>query len=136
MNAWQRLIAILKIVTENIRVLHRNLEGGEWFPVHEKLGEYYATIDDIADDLIEIGLGQGIPETTIQEAIKIYKPITADPRNAKTSLTLVKGYFTDIVALMMEIADDIEEEYIADKLRTYVEQLIKEAEYKMARAIK
>lgn len=135
MNAWQSLIGMLKVYTENIKVLHHNLVGKEWFATHEKLSEYYEMLDSINDDLIEIGISQGVQEITIKEAIVNHAVLEVAPRGKKESYGIVKNYFEDIEKLMALIAKAVDEQYIGDKLRTYQEKLSKESKYKLAKAI-
>ena len=49
----KNLIAYLKITRENLRTLHRHLQGGSWHSDHELLGEYYEKIDEIEDSVVE-----------------------------------------------------------------------------------
>jgi len=64
------LLILLKAANHNIQVLHRNLIGAEWFPTHEKLGEYYENVQEVFDDLCEVFNGLGIKEPTMEETAK------------------------------------------------------------------
>jgi hypothetical protein len=71
----KRLLSMLKVIPDNVRVLHRNLVGAGWFADHEELGEIYGEIDGIADDVIEIGISLGNQEPSLEEAVAEYKSI-------------------------------------------------------------
>lgn len=131
-EAFVKLLCLLKVAYENLLVLHHNLVGCCWLPVHEQLGGYYELIADMGDDLVEIGLALGIPEPTIQEAITAGAVLSAEPRDERTSLAEAKRIFHEVIAQIDAVADVPAD--VKNKLQEYQLTLRKEADYKLARA--
>lgn len=136
MNAYERLCACLKIVVANLYVLHHNLLGGNWFGDHERLGDYYDKIGDMADAVIERGLSIGYREPSIAEAVTTFadRVITGDSRDARESYSLVQGSFRTLAAMMDE-AMPITPPDVQNKLQEWQYYLNLEAAYKLAREL-
>jgi len=132
----QDLLKLLKVSNQNLQILHRNVASSNWFPTHEKLGEYYDKVQLILDDLCEMNLALGNKEPLMSESLKSYDELEITERNEKESFNLVIEMFNNIVieinrVLEKEIPDDFK-----NKLQEYQEYFRKEAEYKLTRATK
>ena len=139
MNSYQELICKMKIAQQDLQTIHHNMHGGvgEWIRSHEIIGDYYGMLSDMTDDLIEIGISIGIAEPSIVDAINYQKTISGD-FDVRKALQKTKDILVDIADMMQAIGNEIDEEerYIQSKLDEYIYTLRKEAEYKLAKALK
>lgn len=127
----------LKIVTENMQVLHRNLRCDTFFADHPVFGEFYDMVQGMLDEVIEVGLALGKKEPTFAEAIasKACVLIPATDRDCPTSYKIAYDNFTKLIAAFKD-DESIAPPFVANKFQEYEELLFKEAEYKINRAIK
>lgn len=134
MNSYERLCAFIKVVYENIFVLHHNLVGGNWFSDHERLGDFYEKIGGYADTLIEAGLMIGYREPSISEAVLQFSGdvIPAVDRDAKESYRIVYEAFRSIAGMIDE-AKSIVPPDVANKLEEISFDLNILANYQIAR---
>jgi len=69
MNAFQKLLCLMKIQHNNLTTLHRNLvKDAGWFGNHSQLGDWYDALFDQLDDLCEIGLSLGFKDSRYRPA--------------------------------------------------------------------
>lgn len=136
MNEYERLCAFLKIVVANLYVLHHNLFGGNWFSDHERLGDYYDKIGDMADAVIERGLSLGYREPNITEAALTFTGdvLSCDNREARESFSLVREYFRSLAGMMDAAMPDVPPD-VQNKLQEWQYWLNIEADYKLARLL-
>lgn len=133
MKDYIELLKALKSYKESLFTLHHNVVGVNFFPDHEKLGEYYDKVSDIADDLIEIGRAIDIVEPSISESIKAYAVIEIKPRTGVESFRIVQDLFNVLIDGVDELTDENELPYdITSKLQEYQSWFRKEADYKLA----
>jgi DNA-binding ferritin-like protein len=132
-----RLLAMLKVIEQNIGVLHRHIIGANWFQNHEKLEEYYKYVADAKDDLIEIALTIGFREPTMGDSLSVYKEIQAPITSYSEAIcfTDVSQYFTDLVHEMEEVKETVPSD-VAAKLDEYQYFFRKESNYKLHRLLK
>jgi DNA-binding ferritin-like protein len=71
----KKLMSMLKVIPDNVRVLHRNLIGAGWFADHKELGKIYDALDGVADDVMEIAISLGNQEPSLAEAAAEYESI-------------------------------------------------------------
>jgi len=129
-----KLLAMLKIIENNIGVLHRHVVGPNWFQAHEKLEEYYNYVSKVKDDVTEIALTLGFREPSLKDALEIYKEIPS-PITSYSEVTCfedVKQYFRDLIS-EMEVVKSTTPSDVAAKLDEYQYFFRKEAEYKLHR---
>jgi DNA-binding ferritin-like protein (oxidative damage protectant) len=69
----QTLLASLILNTHNIRVLHWNVVGIDFDPVHKILDKYYNTLQQFTDEIAEISLQLNIPTLGMIDAFKVLK---------------------------------------------------------------
>ena len=136
MNEYQKLLAFLKITGENLKILHHNLVGGDWFANHEQLGEYYEKIAEIADEATERGLSLGYKEPTISEAVLLFQSdiLPAMDRDTRESFAVVSAAFRSIAG-MMSAAKAITPPDVQNKLDEWIYSFNFEADYKLARLL-
>lgn len=136
MNAYERLCAFLKIVVENLLTLHHNLVGGNWFSDHERLGDYYDKIIDMADAVIERGLALGYREPSIAEAVLAFsgEVLSCENREANDSFTLTREYFRSLAGMMDAAMPDTPPD-VQNKLQEWQYWLNLESDYKLARLL-
>jgi len=131
----KKLISMLKVVYENLHVLHRNIGGNVWFGDHETFGGYYEKIEDFKDDTIEIGIALGYKEIGLAEAVENYTSINgSESYPAEKAYKLAQQYFRDLLkeydAIKKEVPADV-----ASKFEEYQYWLRKEADYKIAKRL-
>ena len=136
MNAYERLCAFLKIVVENLLTLHHNLVGGNWFSDHERLGDYYDKLSDMADAVIERGLSLGYREPSIAEAVLAFTNdvLPSENRGAMESFSRVREFFRALAG-MMDVAMPDTPPDVQNKLQEWQYWLNLEADYKLARLL-
>lgn len=136
MNEYERLCAFLKIVVQNLYVLHHNLVGATWFSDHELLGDYYDKIGDMTDAAIERGLSLGYREPSISDAVLMFTGdvLSCDNREARESFSLVRGYFRSLAGMMDAAMPDVPPD-VQNKLQEWQYWLNLEADYKLARLL-
>lgn len=128
------LLCALKIIQDNLKILHRNLIGNKFFGLHEILGEYYDKLGDIADDVIEIAIALGEVEPNIIVASESYPSINtatiSEGFSYDEALSYVSKYFNDLIDLFKESKKGIPD-FIKAKFDEYQYYLFKEANYKI-----
>jgi DNA-binding ferritin-like protein len=134
-NQLIKLISLLKVVYGNLHVIHRNLKGEDWFPVHELFGEYYEKIEDFKDDTIEISISMGVKEPSEAEAVQHYESIAGgEGFSPDQAFALAKKYFNDIHA-QFELINPSMPNDVKAKFEEYQYWLRKEANYKIAQRL-
>ena len=129
----KNLMSMLKIITSNIEVLHRNVYGIDFFSTHDVTREYYKFLSDMTDDVIEIFMSLGQTEPTLEEAIRVYEPIKPEPIKTSAVFFNIREMFNDLMDQIDLVKETIPHD-VADKLQEYKRWLRKEADYKLARA--
>ncbi len=129
----KNLMSMLKIITSNIEVLHRNVYGTDFFSTHDVTREYYKFLSDMTDDVIEIFMSLGQTEPTLEEAIRVYEPIKPEPIKTSAVFFNIREMFNDLMDQIDLVKETIPHD-VADKLQEYKRWLRKEADYKLARA--
>lgn len=127
----QRLIVITKISAINFKTLHRNLKGGNWFTIHEKLNEYYSMFDAFEDRLIENLMGLGIEDKSIKDSMDLI--LDVKPYEEKEAMIIAKNMLlTELAELentrnALEIPSKVAS--VFDEIENYIHL---EADYKIA----
>lgn len=131
----ENLMILTKILSDNFRVLHRNLVGPSWFGDHEILEGYYKKMDDIQDDVIEIGISMGIPEPTFASIMEMGKlPYPGLPSGVKFNNDKAFQYTYNFFNALIEAFEAVKKQVPGDvysKFEEYIYWLRKEAEYKI-----
>jgi DNA-binding ferritin-like protein len=128
-----KLIALLKMMSDNIRVLHHNLVSGNWQADHEKFAEYYGKLDDIADAVIEMSIMTGGKDITVSDAVKmgVCPSIEVKPYYAKEAYALCLKYFMELVSEMDAVKEHLPKDCVSE-LESFQYDLRLEAQYKLA----
>lgn len=128
------LLCALKMIQDNVKILHRNLVGDKFFGLHEVLGEYYDELGEMADDVIEIAIALGEVEPNIIVASEAYPSINtatiSEGFSYDEALSYVSKYFNDLIDLFKEAKKGIPD-FIKAKFDEYQYYLFKEANYKI-----
>lgn len=103
-NAPEKLIATIKAVGINLRTLHRNLTGGNWFTIHELVGDWYDQLDELEDKIVENLISLGSFDVKIDtDAIIEPKEFTEEE-----VLQLIRGMFDSLMNLSTATRQTIE----------------------------
>jgi DNA-binding ferritin-like protein len=132
-----KLLAMLKIIENNIGVLHRHVVGPNWFQSHEKLEEYCKYVGEVKDDVTEIALTLGFREPSLRDALEVYKEIPSPITSYNEIICFedVKQYFRDLVSEIENVRKMIPAD-VAAKFDEYQYFFRKEAEYKLQKLSK
>ena len=136
MNEYQVLECYLKILCQNLAVLHHNIKGPSWFEVHGVIDEYQEELDEFTDDIIEAGIRLGYGEPTIAEAVLKFQTsvLPSIPRERDETYGIIMEAFIQ-AANMMRAAETITPPDVQNKLQEVEYWLHKEAEYKIRLAL-
>lgn len=137
MNEYERLLAYMKILYHNLTTLHRNLvRDAGWFGNHEQIGKWYEEVCSQIDDLAETGIALGYREPSISDAALAFSGtvLPTAQRGLDETLRLILGYARELAAIM-QAAESIVPDNVANKLQEYEYYWNKEANFKIAAAI-
>lgn len=136
MNEYEKLCAYLKIVYCNLFTLHHNLVGGNWYGDHERLGEYYAEIGEILDEVVERGLSLGYKEPSISDAVLTFSSdvLPCMDREKGESFGYAMEAFRSTAGLM-KATESIVPPDVQNKLQEWEYKLNFEADYKISRLL-
>ena len=137
MNEYERLLAYMKILYHNLTTLHRNLvRDVGWFGNHKQIGKWYEEVSSQIDDLAETGIALGYREPSISDAVLAFSGdvLPSDKRPLEETLRLILGYARALSG-MMQSAEAIVPDNVANKLQEYEYYWNKEANFKIAAAI-
>lgn len=123
------LLKMLKIYSNNIQILHRNLIGNNWNSNHEKLQEYYEKVQNCFDELVELFMSLDYREPSLIESLEYISEIEIKNRESKESFEIVQTYFRNLIAEMNRL-EDIPDD-IFNKIEEYQEWFRLEADYKL-----
>lgn len=137
MNEYERLLAYMKILYHNLTTLHRNLvRDVGWFGNHKQIGKWYEDVGNQIDDLAETGIALGYREPSISDAVLAFSGtvLPTAQRGLDETLRLILGYARELAA-MMQVAESIVPDNVANKLQEYEYYWNKEANFKIAAAL-
>lgn len=123
------LLKMLKIYSNNIQVLHRNLIGENWNSNHERLQEYYEKVQECLDEMVELFMTLGYKEPTLKESLEYIEELEIINRNSEDSFKIVRSYFDNIIAEMNRL-ENIPKDIIS-KVEEYQVWFRKESDYKL-----
>lgn len=127
----RKLMGMLKVIYENLLMLHHNLLGGNWFGNHDRIAEFYEEIQKMSDDVIELGISLGFNEPDIKEAIEMYPVIPAGTViNTETAFKFCYNFFKDLLAEFELLKDKVPGD-VYSKFEEYMYWLRITAEYKI-----
>lgn len=131
----QHLMGAVKVMSDNLRILHRNIVGEHWFAEHEKFDEYYQYMDKLQDDVIEMGLMLDYTEPNIVEASKCYPCIPGKKYSIREAYEFTYNFFNDLIKIFQECEADVPSD-VYSKFEEYILYLRMEANYKIKRLLK
>lgn len=131
-EASKRLICALKVIGANIRTLHRNLKGGNWFSDHELLAKYYEEVDELEDSVVETLMFLGNPDVSMADAVRLFKVLEVKDYNAYEAFSIVRVYFKKLIEMFDAVKESVPAD-VASKFEEYQYNLRLEADYKLAR---
>lgn len=132
----QKLMGMLKVIYENLLMLHHNVCGDEWYSTHEKMAEYYDKIGKMSDSVIETCVSLGVTEPNIESSLKSYPSLIEGHHYTKEeAYQYCYNFFTDLIkqfeAVKAEVPGDVYSEFESD-----IYWLRIEANYKIAHVLK
>ncbi len=92
----KKLMSMLKVIPDNVRVLHRNLIGAGWFADHKELGKIYDALDEVADDVMEIAMSLGHAEPSLAEAVSEYESIGGSAYENEQAWSMLHAMLLDL----------------------------------------
>ena len=104
-SSCDNLILSLKATVVNLKTLHRNLKKGNWFEIHELLGDYYDKLDEFEDSIVENLMSLGFKDISLNNACD--NIIEAKPFNEREALTITKQMFDYILELLKIVREEI-----------------------------
>lgn len=131
----RKLLSMLKVIPDNVRVLHRNLVGPVWFADHEELGEIYGELDGIADDVIEIAISLGNKEPSLAEAAQEYQSIGGAEYGNEEAWRMLQAMLLDLHAELGAQEGKVPGD-VWNKLEEHQYYLNKLANYKVGQRLK
>lgn len=103
----------LEVINVKLQNYHWNVQGKDFFVIHEKLEEYYDEVREQIDEIAEFILSKGYqPLGTMQDFIKNSKIQEAKNERIK-SLQIIENLIPDLTALKqkaMEIKQEAEKQ--------------------------
>ena len=135
MNNYQLMLCYLKLLNQNLNMLHRDIISSNFFGNHEKLNEYYDKVQDWSDELSEVGRTLGYTEPSISEAIEKFKNVydvisSSNDRGTKECFTFVQEWFNDLIILINKAKVEVKD-FVANRLEEIQYYLNTEANYKL-----
>jgi DNA-binding ferritin-like protein len=130
----KKLLGTLKVIQDNVRMVHRNLVGPGWFADHKEFGKMYDAIDEMADDVIEIAISLGVEEPNLSESVSLYEPLPSGKKyDNATAFKLIEAMFMDLHGVFEEekSAEGLPGE-VFNQFEEYQYFLRKTAKYKIA----
>jgi DNA-binding ferritin-like protein len=135
----EELLCMIKVIEDNVRILHRNVIGNNFMGIHNVIGDYYEELDEMADDLVEIAIAMGLREPNIVKAAELYPCIPTnrimDGFTSVEAMSYVSKYFNDLIEAMKNAKKGLPD-FVKAKLDEYQYWLYKEANYKIAQLLK
>ena len=103
----KNFILDVKIATINITTLHRNIKGGsgEWITVHQKLSEYYYTMINYEDKVVEAFMSIGYKDKDIDNCDKI---IAAGEYNVEDALSITRDILNYLLTSLIKLRENVE----------------------------
>lgn len=140
---FNEILAYLIFAQINFRNLHWNTTGLDFFPCHEKMSEYYKSIDDYIDEIAEICVMKGEKTVTAMNFLEILgdsdikaKPITSDVKSSKEVYTEAQHIWKNISEILYKVSKSGLSTGVVSKLDDLAYDAEKEATYKLALALK
>ena len=124
------LLGKIKMIQDNLKVIHRNMIGPGWHTDHVKFGEYYEKISDLEDDIAEMRIMLGETDMTISDAISYYRSQPVKNYSISEAYSLAKKYFNDLIDSLLIYRDTVPCD-CQSELDTWIFWLRKEANYKI-----
>lgn len=109
------LLANFQVYYQNVRGLHWNIKGKNFFELHAKFEEFYTDaqekVDMIAERILTL---QGTPLHTFEDYTVLAKvPVGKDISNDETAVTLVVNSLAELLKIertILELSDEAEDE--------------------------
>lgn len=128
-----QFLADLAVFYRKLQNYHWNIEGKDFFVIHEKLEEYYDEVNDSIDDVAEYILSKnGEPLGTMKDYLNTTKIAEAENKKIKSDVILqniIKDYSyllesaNNIKKSAEEIADNVTSTFIDEFISNYTKKL-------------
>lgn len=105
------MIKYLKVLYQDLSVLHHNITGASFISNHEFIADLYEEVGEMTDNLIELGMTIGLLEPSIEESLEFKSSIPVRFYSSRESFTLIVEEFKRAIELMdgakIFVPDDI-----------------------------
>lgn len=128
-EAYTNATKYMKVLYQDVNVLHHNITGEAFFSNHEELADMYEDIAEIIDALIENGMTIGLLEPSIEDSLKFKPSIEVKFRNSKETFSIIIEEFREAIRLMETAKQNVPDD-IKNKIEEYENTLRIWAEYK------
>lgn len=128
-----QFLADLAVFYRKLQNYHWNIEGKDFFVIHEKLEEYYDEVNDSIDEVAEYILSKnGEPLGTMKDYLSTTKIAEAENKRIKSDIILqniIKDYSyllesaNNIKKSAEEIADNVTSTFIDEFISNYTKKL-------------
>lgn len=129
----RKLQALLIVHQYNFRILHWNVTGVDFDPVHELMSDYYEKLGEFIDGIVEISILSGVDVVSVFDAAKTNSDKALDSNKKYTSEEVfkhTKEILRDLIEGMDEAIEDCEHEDVKDEIKTMQFWIRKELSYK------
>lgn len=134
-NRMDKLMGMLEVIYENIRMLHHNLNGVNFFSAHERMAEYYDKIAEIDDAVVEVAISLGCTEPNMKAAAETYDSlIPGHLYTEREAYEYCYNFFNDLIHEFEGLKDAVPGD-VYSEFETYIYWLRIEAEYKLKKAL-
>lgn len=99
-ETYKNMVKYLKVLYQDVQVLHHNIKGIAFFSNHEQLAEMYEDVGEMTDNLIELGMTIGILEPSIEESLAFKPSIEVRFYDYKECFAIVRDEFARAISLM------------------------------------
>lgn len=112
------LVCELKVYTDTIKMLHRNIYGENFLQIHEFLREIYEYLDNMNDEVIEMNIPLGFKEPSIKEAVSRMLVYGTRDYECEEAVILTECLLNRIIVSLIDSKDDMPD-FIISKFEEY-----------------
>lgn len=139
LKGLRKLQALLIVHQYNFRILHWNVIGVDFDPVHELMSQYYSKLDEFIDSVVEISVMCGEDIISVMDAVATKSIFTISSKRkyeSKEVFKISRALFEEILEGIDEAINDCEHDDVKDELKIIQFWIRKELSYKNARRMK
>ena len=99
-SSYRDMLKYIKVLYQDLGVLHHNIIGSNFLYNHKQLGKMYEDVADITDNLIELGMTIGIMEPSIEDSLKFKPSLPVRFYKDTEAFSIVRDEFTKAIEIM------------------------------------